>query len=339
MHPPLPDNPPGCAGKWRPGPWPRSNHRLNGGRIEWSMNTRRPVLVERAALVGLVTGGARRVDAEHSLEELGGLAEAAGARVVLRVLQDRPKPDSATFLGSGKVDVLAPGGIGSRRRSRHLRQRTVAGAAARAGQAARSQGGRSHAADSRHLCPSRADARRQAAGRARAAEIHAPAVGRRRPGAVAPRRRHRHQGPWRNQTRSRSAPHSRAHEDLAGRDRRRPPASLAIARAAAQGRCADGGARRLYQRRKDHVVQPVDASSDAEASNALFVTLDPLVRRVSTCPIDANCCSATRSDSSIGCRTPWWRHFAPRSRKPRMRTSCCTSLTRPIPNANAMWPR
>ena len=49
------------------------------------------MLVERAALVGLVTGGARRVDAEHSLEELGGLAEAAGARVVLRVLQDRPQ--------------------------------------------------------------------------------------------------------------------------------------------------------------------------------------------------------------------------------------------------------
>ncbi len=71
------------------------------------MSTRRPVLVERAALVGLVTGGARRIDAERSLEELGGLAEAAGARVVLRVLQDRPKPDPATFLGSGKVEVLA----------------------------------------------------------------------------------------------------------------------------------------------------------------------------------------------------------------------------------------
>ena len=71
------------------------------------MTTRRPVLVERAALVGLVTGGARRIDAEHSLEELGGLAEAAGARVVLRVLQERPRPDSATFLGSGKVEVLA----------------------------------------------------------------------------------------------------------------------------------------------------------------------------------------------------------------------------------------
>src|SRR4030095_6755298 len=71
------------------------------------MDSRRPMLVERAALVGLVTGGARRVDAEHSLEELGGLAEAAGAHVVLRVLQDRPKPDPATFLGSGKIELLA----------------------------------------------------------------------------------------------------------------------------------------------------------------------------------------------------------------------------------------
>jgi GTP-binding protein HflX len=63
--------------------------------------------VERAALVGLVTGTNRRVDAEHSIEELVGLAEAADARVVLRVLQERPKPDAATFLGQGKVDLLA----------------------------------------------------------------------------------------------------------------------------------------------------------------------------------------------------------------------------------------
>jgi GTP-binding protein HflX len=63
--------------------------------------------VERAALVGLVTGTNRRVDAEHSIEELAGLAEAADARVVLRVLQERSKPDAATFLGQGKVDLLA----------------------------------------------------------------------------------------------------------------------------------------------------------------------------------------------------------------------------------------
>ncbi|MDR1990973.1 MAG: GTPase HflX [Acidobacteriaceae bacterium] len=62
---------------------------------------------ERAALVGLVAGRAQRFDAERSLEELAGLADAAGAQVVLRMLQERPAPDPATFLGSGKVQTLA----------------------------------------------------------------------------------------------------------------------------------------------------------------------------------------------------------------------------------------
>src|SRR6476659_9469491 len=62
---------------------------------------------ERAALVGMVAGRARRLDAERSLDELAGLADAAGAKVVLRTLQERPKPDPATFLGSGKVKALA----------------------------------------------------------------------------------------------------------------------------------------------------------------------------------------------------------------------------------------
>ncbi|MGE0463033.1 MAG: GTPase HflX [Vicinamibacterales bacterium] len=70
------------------------------------MQGQRPRLVERAAIVGLMTGTTRRLDAERSMEELEGLAEAAGATVVLRVLQERPKPDPATFLGSGKVDIL-----------------------------------------------------------------------------------------------------------------------------------------------------------------------------------------------------------------------------------------
>jgi GTP-binding protein HflX len=64
-------------------------------------------VVERAALVGLVTGTARRIEADQSLDELAGLADAAGATVVLRTLQDRPRPDPATFIGSGKVASLA----------------------------------------------------------------------------------------------------------------------------------------------------------------------------------------------------------------------------------------
>src|SRR6188768_4037241 len=61
---------------------------------------------ERAALVGLVASS-NRGDAVHSLDELAGLAEAAGARVVLRMLQERPKPDPTTFIGTGKVSSLA----------------------------------------------------------------------------------------------------------------------------------------------------------------------------------------------------------------------------------------
>ncbi len=62
---------------------------------------------ERAALVGLISGRVRRLDAERSLNELAGLAQAAGAVVVLSVLQERSKPDPSTFLGSGKIVTLA----------------------------------------------------------------------------------------------------------------------------------------------------------------------------------------------------------------------------------------
>lgn len=62
---------------------------------------------ERAALVSLVAGRARRLDAERSMDELAGLTQAAGAEVALRVLQERPKPDPATFLGTGKLETLA----------------------------------------------------------------------------------------------------------------------------------------------------------------------------------------------------------------------------------------
>src|SRR5437867_562931 len=62
---------------------------------------------EAAALVGLIAGRARRLEAERSLDELAGLADAAGAEVVLRVLQERPRPDPSSFLGSGKIKTLA----------------------------------------------------------------------------------------------------------------------------------------------------------------------------------------------------------------------------------------
>jgi GTPase len=74
------------------------------------MSAARVARRERAALVGLISvsgGRSRRLDAERSMDELAGLAQAAGADVVLRVLQERPKPDPSTFLGAGKVQTLA----------------------------------------------------------------------------------------------------------------------------------------------------------------------------------------------------------------------------------------
>ena len=68
---------------------------------------RSPQPRERAALVGLALRRCKRVDAEHSLDELAGLAEAAGAQVALTMIQERPTPDPATFLGRGKLDELA----------------------------------------------------------------------------------------------------------------------------------------------------------------------------------------------------------------------------------------
>jgi GTP-binding protein HflX len=48
-----------------------------------------------------------RERAEESLAELEGLASAAGAQVVERVLQERPAPDPAYFIGRGKAEELA----------------------------------------------------------------------------------------------------------------------------------------------------------------------------------------------------------------------------------------
>ena len=54
---------------------------------------------ERAFLVGL--------DSEQSLDELEKLAKTAGAVIVGRMLQRKSKPDTATYIGSGKAEALS----------------------------------------------------------------------------------------------------------------------------------------------------------------------------------------------------------------------------------------
>src|SRR6188508_2988446 len=62
---------------------------------------------ERAALVRVATRSLRGVDGEIALDELAGLTRAAGAEVVLTVVQERATPDSTTFIGAGKAKMLA----------------------------------------------------------------------------------------------------------------------------------------------------------------------------------------------------------------------------------------
>ena len=59
-------------------------------------------IVETAEKVMLIS-----TDSEDSLDELASLAETAGAMVITRVLQNRMRPDPATFIGSGKAEELA----------------------------------------------------------------------------------------------------------------------------------------------------------------------------------------------------------------------------------------
>ncbi len=66
------------------------------------------VLSERAILIGMEWG---RNDSlwtvDDSLEELKQLADTAGATVIKKFIQKRPKPDPAFFIGRGKVQELA----------------------------------------------------------------------------------------------------------------------------------------------------------------------------------------------------------------------------------------
>ena len=59
-------------------------------------------IVEEAEKVMLIS-----TDSDESLDELASLAETAGAMVITRVLQNRLKPDPATYIGSGKAEELS----------------------------------------------------------------------------------------------------------------------------------------------------------------------------------------------------------------------------------------
>lgn len=68
--------------------------------MEFYENSREP---EVAVLVGIDTG---EYNAEVSMDELEELAKTAGAIVCAKVLQKRDRPDSATYIGSGRLEEI-----------------------------------------------------------------------------------------------------------------------------------------------------------------------------------------------------------------------------------------
>ncbi|BDU11050.1 GTPase HflX [Aurantimicrobium sp. INA4] len=65
----------------------------------------RQVRLENVVLIGVYPKG-QTEDGENSLRELAALCETAGARVLDGVIQMRPMPDPATYLGRGKTQEL-----------------------------------------------------------------------------------------------------------------------------------------------------------------------------------------------------------------------------------------
>jgi GTP-binding protein HflX len=65
---------------------------------------------ERAVVAAVRLPRQRRWEVDESLDELAGLAVAAGATVVQRVSQERETPTPALYFGRGKIEEIAAGG-------------------------------------------------------------------------------------------------------------------------------------------------------------------------------------------------------------------------------------
>ena len=277
---------------------------------------------ERAALVGLFRDTARHFDPEHTLDELAGLASAAGATVVLRMMQERPRPDPATFLGSGKVKSLAaacdeldatvvvfdnelsPAQLRNLEEAleRKVLDRTqlILDIFARR---ARTREGKLQVelAQLKYLLP-------RLVGSAAALSRLGGGIGTRGPGETkleTDRRRIRHRisvlGKEIDTVRRRRS-------QL--RERRQKASAPTVALVG----YTNAGKTTLFN----------SLTGDAAVvSDALFVTLDPLVRKVRL-PDRRELLVSTPSASSSACRPRSWRRFAPLSRRWRLPTCCST---------------
>ena len=76
--------------------------------MQETARTSKSVAAERAVLVGLILPNREVAGTRYDpVSELASLASAAGAEVVGRLIQKRPRPEPSTYIGRGKVAELA----------------------------------------------------------------------------------------------------------------------------------------------------------------------------------------------------------------------------------------
>lgn len=64
-------------------------------------------IMEKAMLVAIIQRDENKFVVEEHLNELEMLADTAGAETILKIIQDRPAPDKAHYVGKGKAEELA----------------------------------------------------------------------------------------------------------------------------------------------------------------------------------------------------------------------------------------
>ena len=265
------------------------------------------------------------------------LARSAGATVVGSGHR-APAPARSRALrrhGQGRGDRAALRARDRRRRWSIFNQPLSAAQERNLESALRVPRHRPHQPDPRHLRAARAQPRRQAAGRARAARAPVDAPGARLDPPRAPEGRHRPARPRRDAARDRPPPDRRAREDAEGAARAAWQRSAR--RSAARGERADVRTVSLvgYTNAGKSTLFNRLTGAQAYAADQLFATLDTTLRRVARRRRGSRSCSPTRSASSATCRTTWSPPSARRSRRPSRPTCCCTWSTRPRPIATS----
>ena len=202
---------------------------------------------EKGLLLAVLPRGA---DAEDELGELRELTRTALVVPVEELVQQRSRPDQKTYVGKGKLEELktlyADCGADVLIVDDELdptQQRALEDAPLDACR-------RSHAADPRHLRPARDQRRGKAAGRAGAARVQPAADARHVEASRAPRWRRRHPRPRRVTARERPPDGPAPHHGAPGPPQGSPGPARRAPQGTQAGGGADGGPRRVHERRQ-----------------------------------------------------------------------------------------